>query len=352
MVLLLQAGVGDDETAVVEHQVRDQSVAELLHLGAELRRLAGELGQGGLQAVADLNLLALQGPDKLVLVVAGHAQGVSGRDHPDDQAQYPGRVGAAVDQVADEHRLARAGRDRVDRMALVIGPERVTELGQQRFELGAAAVDVADDVERPVLMPEVVEQLLPHDDGIRDLLLGPQHVHLAKTLLAQVPQRPAQLIVLAFHDLGTEIPVGAGRGAVLADALGQVQDDGHRQHVVRTGELDEPAPGLALHVRGVDDRQMTAVEPLPGDEMQDVEGRRGGGLVVLVTGDESPAVVARQHLERREVVSGEGGFARTAHPDQADQRQLRNGQLAHATLRKTAIWVGGPTSESSGPMDS
>jgi hypothetical protein len=82
------------------------------------------------------------------------------------------------------------------------------------------------------------------------------------------------------------------RIAVDADALRQVQHHCHRQHVVGPGERDERTAGLGLHVRRVDDGEVAAVEPLAGDVVEHVESGRGGGLVVLVAGDESSAEVA------------------------------------------------------------
>ena len=77
--LLLHAGMGDDQLAVVEDVVADQAVEELGQLLAE--RLANVVGQGvdlgqrlG-QAVRDLHVLAAELPQQLHVVVAGHAQG-------------------------------------------------------------------------------------------------------------------------------------------------------------------------------------------------------------------------------------------------------------------------------------
>ncbi len=88
LVLLLQPGVGDHEPAAVQDEMGDQSVAELLYLRTELRRLGGQLSQRGLQSVADLHLPSLQRPDELALVVTGHAERMSGREHSHDQPQH------------------------------------------------------------------------------------------------------------------------------------------------------------------------------------------------------------------------------------------------------------------------
>ena len=71
---------------------------------------------------------------------------------------------------------------RVDRAADIVAGEHVAEFCKQLLEFGAAAVDVADDVEGTGLVAHVVEQGL--DDDVRhvDYRRGAQHVHLAESL--------------------------------------------------------------------------------------------------------------------------------------------------------------------------
>ena len=65
------------------------------------------------------------------------------------------------------------------------GRDRVTQLPQQSFQFVAAAVDVADDVERAVLVAFVVLQRHPLDRGGFDLLGGLQHEDWRKPSLAR-----------------------------------------------------------------------------------------------------------------------------------------------------------------------
>ena len=109
--------------------------------------------------------------------------------------------------------------------------------------------------------------------------------------------------------------------------------------------------------------------------MQDVEGVAAGALVVLVVGDEAAAEVGGDDLGRLEVPAGEGGLAGAGGADEDDEGQVGDGQRAQRCRRScglspscrwssaspvgvsvsvalgvnTAIWVGGPTSGSSGP---
>ena len=82
----------------------------------------------------------------------------------------------------------------------------------------------------------------------------------------------------------------SGRGPVplVADPLGQVEHDGHRQAVILPGQLDQRLAGLGLDVGGVDDRQPPQGQPLAGDEPEHLEGVLGDGLVVLVVADHRP----------------------------------------------------------------
>ena len=127
LVALDQAGVGHHQAPAVEHVVADQAVDERLHRSPELSRLGLELFHRGVQAVAALDVLAAQRPQQLGLVVAGHAQRGPGGHHAHDQAQHARRIGAAVHQVAEEHR-APGGVAGVYRQAGAVAVDRVAEL--------------------------------------------------------------------------------------------------------------------------------------------------------------------------------------------------------------------------------
>ena len=352
MIALLQPGVRDDEIAVIEDVVRDQSVDEAAYVLDELGRLGVELLHGALEPVAERDAPPAEGAVELGLVVAGDAERVAGADHAHDEPQHAGGVGAAIDQVADEHRTSAVGVAGIDGAPGVIAYEVVAQLGEQLLELEPAAVHVADDVERTVLVAEVVHQLLAHERRGLDLLDRPEDVDGAEPLTLEALERAPELVVLPLDDVGAEVPVGACGVALDADAGRQVQHHGDRQDVVRLGERDEALAGAGLHVRRVDDRQPAQLEPLADDELQDLERVLGRGLVVLVVGDQPAAEVARDDLGRLEVLGGERRLARAAHSDQDDERGLRYAQCRHeaSSVRvKSASCVAGPTSSSTGP---
>ena len=286
-------------------------------------------------------------------MIARDAEGVAGRDHAHDEAQHARCVRPAVDEVADEDRppirVMGAGGP-----APVVAGDRVAELAEQRLQLDAAAVDVADDIERAVLVAQVVVQRRPGDPDAGDLVDPAQRVHGAEALTLQPLEPTAQLVALSAHDRRTEVALGAGGVALQADVLRDVQDDRHRQHVVRPGHGDELLAGLGLDVRRVDDGEAAPGQPDADDVVQQVERGRCRGLVVLVVGHEAAAEVRGDDLGRPEVGAAERRLARSAHPDEDDEAELRDGEFprhARAPIRsKTAIWVGGPTSGSSVPI--
>ena len=132
-----------------------------------------------------------------------------------------------------------------------------------------------------------------------DLLGRLQHEDVPEALLPQPAERPPQLRLLVADDVGAEVPVGPQPVPFLADSLGKVEHDGHRQAVVLPGQLDQRLAGLGLDVGGVDDRQPAQGQPLAGDEVEHLEGVVGDGLVVLVVADHRPAGVGREDLGGR-----------------------------------------------------
>ena len=211
----------------------------------------------------------------------------------------------------------------------------------------------------PASSLEVAEQLGAGDRGGGDLLGRTQDVDRAEPLALEPGQAAAQLAALAAEHVRAEVPVRAAGVALRAELLRQVQDDRHRQHVVRAGQHDELAAGFGLHVGRVDDGEAAAGQPLARDVVQQLERGRRGGLVVLVVGDQTAAEVRGDHLGRLEVRAGERRLAGTGRAHQDDQAQLgdaqfgwpRNGWHCHRvpSRSKTASWVGGPVSGCSGP---
>ena len=146
----LEPGVRDDEPAAVEHVVADQAVEERARpRPGTPRSRRSSCASDSASPWVTVHVAAAQRAQQLVLVVARHAQRVPGRDHAHHQAQHARGVRAAVDQVADEHRRAgRRGGARRPAGPRRRGRARSRARSSSASQLGAAAVHVADDVER------------------------------------------------------------------------------------------------------------------------------------------------------------------------------------------------------------
>lgn len=314
MVGLLQARVRDHEPAAVEAVVAEQAVHERPGPLHELRLLRRELVERLPQAVRDRDLAAVEGAHELLLVVAGHADRGAGLDHVHHQAQHAGGVGAAVDQVADEH----------GRAALRVREPLPAEPAQQRLQFGAAAVDVADDVEGAGQLGPVGPGPLVRDLRGVDLVEAAQHVDPPEPVVGDPAQRAAQLLALADHHAGAEVAVGPGGVALDGHLLGHVEHDRVAQHVVLPGQVEEAPAGRVLDVGGVDHGEQAPGQPHADDVVQQVECRGRGRLVVLVVGDQAAAEVGGDDLRGLEVLPGERRLAAARDADEHHQRELRN----------------------------
>src|SRR5512132_1472580 len=109
-------------------------------------------------------------------------------------------------------------------------------------------MNVADDVEGPVIFAPIGPRRLSRDfDGV-DLFRCPEHEHTPEALAAEPLQGALELGTLSSHDVRSEVPIGPRRVAIQAELLWHVEDDGDREHVVGASELNERSTNLALHV--------------------------------------------------------------------------------------------------------
>ena len=103
----------------------------------------------------------------------------------------------------------------------------VPELREQRLELVAAAVDVADDVEGACEVLAVVPQRLTLDDHAFDILRL-EDPDVAEALALQPVERALERLTLAREDVRAEGAVRSCPVPLLADALGDVEHDRDR----------------------------------------------------------------------------------------------------------------------------
>jgi hypothetical protein len=356
---LLEPRVRDDELAVIEHVVTHQAVDEFRDSSTKFGRLRLELCERLGQPVGDAHVFAAQLPHQLDVVVARDREPGALGGHRHDEPQDVGHLRTSVDQVADEDRLAprRMGRREGVLSVVVARDDVVAELFQQGLELVEAAVDVADDVERTVLGPAVVPEGLTLEGRRFDVLERREYEHVTEALPLELAKGPSELLHLLAHDVGSEGAVRPVLVPLAADLLGQVEHDGDGERVKLPRQGDERLAGLGLHVCGIDHREQSAGEPLPGDEVEQVEGIARGRLVVVVVRHEAATRIRRHDLGRLEVFAGECGFAGAGRADEHDERELGDlERLGHDPVSsgfeasaKMAIWVGAPVAGSSVP---
>ena len=125
---------------------------------------------------------------------------------------------------------------------------------------------------------------------------------MPEPFLLKIPQRALHLAGLLTDHVRAEGSFRPIAISILAQALGQVEDDRDRQDVVLPGERDERLARLSLHVGRIHHRELSAREPPAGDEVQGRESVIGRRLVVLVIGDQAAAIVRRQHFRGLEVL--------------------------------------------------
>src|SRR5687768_9889581 len=157
-------------------------------------------------------------------------------------------------------------------------------------------MDVADDVERPVIPLPVVPERLSHElDGIH-LALGAEDVYVPKALTLKTPERAPKLRMLLADHMWPEVTIRARAVPLVRETLGHVDDNRDRDHVMPSRELDERLARLLLYVRGVDDHEASELQSLRRDVVQRLEFRGRHRLVVLVVRHQAAEVVRRQHF--------------------------------------------------------
>ncbi len=331
----LQAGVGDHQAALVQHQVRGHLVEERRDGLAEGRRRRLELRQRLGEAVGDLHVPAAQLASEFQIVVARHAERLTIAHHLHRQRKHIHHVRAAVDEIAQEHHAAPGrGRDApLERPGAVDG---ISQAAEQRVQLVEAAVHVADQIERAQLAAPVGPERHPDQLTGADLLGRLEHEHVAETLAPQGLQAPVQVAPLVSDDSRRDRraarAVGPGDVAGVHHGRGQVEHQRDGQQVVLARQGQQRAAGLGLHVRRVDHRRQVPLQALLHDGVQHLEGVRRGVLVRVVVAHQRAAGVRRNDFGLREVAPREGALARGrgAH----EQHERGAGQLkAHGGPR-------------------
>src|SRR5438128_6285910 len=144
-----------------------------------------------------LYIAALQGTHELLLMVARHAKCSAGGNGAHHKSQHARCIGAAVDQVAEKDQLP-AGR-RSDIVLRAVGALRlnrdvIPECADQATKFVQASMDIADDVERSMLIAPVNPERLALYDGRIDRLFRLQGENVSKAFPFQKALRSSHLV--------------------------------------------------------------------------------------------------------------------------------------------------------------
>lgn len=145
-----------------------------------------------------------------------------------------------------------------------------------------------------------------------------------------VAKRNRQTGKVPLDDRRVHDPLGPSRVPGVNYSRRQREDDRDRRNAGCTGPLHERPPGVMLDVRCVDDDEPSRGQPPNNLPMEDRKRRPRPPLIGLVTAEERPVRVGRQHLVRGEVAGGERRFAATGRSDEHDERGVRDRDDPHA----------------------
>lgn len=112
----------------------------------------------------------------------------------------------------------------------------VPESEKEGDKFVGAAVDVADEVEGPVLVAPVGPEPFPFDGCSLDLLDTAQREDPPEPLALETLDRPSELLVLASHSMCRQVAVRASCVSFGAHLPGHVEHDRHREDVVLPGQ--------------------------------------------------------------------------------------------------------------------
>jgi hypothetical protein len=138
----------------------------------------------------------------------------------------------------------------------------VSELRHELDKLIEASMNVPDDVERAMLGLLVIpKRMTLNRHGIHFFRAG-EFEDMADAFALQSAQGAPELLRLIANDVRPKLPVGTMYVAVLAYALGEVEDNRLCKEMKLLRQRDKRLPRLWLDISRVDDGQATTSEPL------------------------------------------------------------------------------------------
>ena len=180
---------------------------------------------------------------------------------------------------------------------------RVSKPTQERHELVKAPVDVADDVERPVIAATIRVERLANDRDRVDGFDALENVDDAIPLAPEILERlPLQVIIMVF-DPRSVGAVGTRAISFEADRGREIENDrdGQRGDISAPKRCRARLVLLGPEIRCVDDgRGRRPLQAFGRDRIENLERLRGDALVALVVADERAAAGPTRRSPSRE----------------------------------------------------
>src|ERR1700678_22470 len=151
-------------------------------------------------------------------MIAGHAQGGSAINHRPYQPQNFRRFWAAVDKIAQKNRLSSRRWHNAAFLCRV-----VAKLVQQFDQFVIATVNVANNIERPIVELPIIPKRLALDGGLFDFVGGFECVHIPKSFAFKSAKTTAKLRQLVADHMRAERSIRPALITLVTELLGYLQ---------------------------------------------------------------------------------------------------------------------------------
>src|SRR5882724_1944313 len=153
------------------------------------------------------------------------------------------------------------------------------------MELVKTPMNVTDDVERPMLMFQIVPERLALDDHLLNLFRRREFEDVPKAFAFQVANRSAQLLALLPDHVRSKVAISAPLVSILAKSLREIEYNSDRYYVIFSRQSDQRLTRLHLNIGRVNHRELPSLEPLGSDKVQGLKGCVRCRLIILIVGN-------------------------------------------------------------------